>query len=77
MLLNILYWDTGTPKGVQYLAQNYKCYWLLTTIALHSQLAIKKLDKSFQVWKLRRVDHPEHQFVLTYEDNSKPFYVLI
>src|SRR5215217_5910683 len=61
------YWYT---QGLQYLAQTYKCYWLLRDIALHNDLNLQKISECFQVWKLKRADHPDHQFTLVCEDGN-------
>lgn len=57
-------------EGVQYLAQNFKCYWLLRDIALHNHISLEKIHEPFQVWKLKRCPNPEDGFTLSCEDGN-------
>lgn len=56
--------------GMQYLAQTFKCYWLLRDIALHNNLHFQKINACFQVWKLKRADHMDYEFTLVCEDGN-------
>ena len=57
-------------EGVQHLAQEFKCYWLLKEIALHNHTSLEKIDESFQVWKLQRNNAPRTSFSLHCEDGN-------
>ncbi|MEJ2884672.1 DUF6876 family protein [Pedobacter sp. GR22-6] len=57
-------------EGIQYLAQEFKCYWLLKDIALHNHISLIRIDEPFQVWKLQRNNAPEHGFSLHCGDGN-------
>jgi hypothetical protein len=56
--------------GIQHLAQEFKCYWLLRDIALHNQLHLEKISEPFQVWKLKRCECPQTGLTLVCEDGN-------
>lgn len=56
--------------GVQYLAINYGCFWLLDAIASH-QINPKVSFEEFQVWILKRISG--YEFRLYCEDGNDNF----
>ena len=57
-------------EGIQYLAQEFKCYWLLSEIALHNHTHTEQINEPFQVWKLQRNADPGSGFTLSCEDGN-------
>jgi wobble nucleotide-excising tRNase len=53
--------------GVQYLAQTFNCYWLLRLIGFQSN----QIDAYLQVWKLKRCQSEDDEFVLICEDGNR------
>ncbi len=73
LLSRFLYTD-----GVQFLLENYQCYWLSEQIFMYN---LSCIPDEFQVWKLQRNykdNQPTSEFALSMEDgNSNTLYSTI
>jgi hypothetical protein len=67
-------YDFVYTEGVQYLANNAECYWLLNEIGLANMFSKAVKETTFQVWKLKvNTKTKEAELFLTDDDKALIF----